>query len=74
MNNLIDSRFVKVDEPEKCGLPNVIGRLNINCKDSSDCKDLVDKIYNLVDSCVVSGEAYITITLMQVFPHNLKWP
>ena len=48
MNNLIDSLFVKVDEPEKCGLPNVIGRLNINCKDSSDCTDLVEKIYNLV--------------------------
>jgi hypothetical protein len=48
MNNLIDSLFIKVDEPEKCGLPNVIGRLNIDCKNTSDCKDLVDKIYNLV--------------------------
>ncbi|XP_063446430.1 leucine-rich repeat serine/threonine-protein kinase 1-like isoform X1 [Mytilus trossulus] len=48
MKNMIDNLFVKVDEPDKAGLPNVLGMMNINCKDSSDCKKLVDKIYDIV--------------------------
>lgn len=48
MIKLIKDSFLDVDEPEKAGLPNVLGMMNINCKDSSDCKRLVDKIYDIV--------------------------
>ncbi|XP_033739221.1 leucine-rich repeat serine/threonine-protein kinase 1-like isoform X2 [Pecten maximus] len=48
LNKLIDQQFCLVEEPDKCGLPNIINRININTRSRNDVNKLIDCIYNTV--------------------------
>ncbi|XP_069125581.1 leucine-rich repeat serine/threonine-protein kinase 1-like [Argopecten irradians] len=48
LNKLIDQQFCHVEEPDKCGLPNIIDRININTRSRRDVNKLIDCIYNTV--------------------------
>ncbi|KAK3091447.1 hypothetical protein FSP39_019911 [Pinctada imbricata] len=49
MRRKINEQFIAIEEPEKCGLPNVIGQINVSCvKNGDNVKELVDMIYNKV--------------------------
>ncbi|XP_061197490.1 leucine-rich repeat serine/threonine-protein kinase 1-like [Saccostrea echinata] len=48
MKEIIERQFIKVEEPDKCGLPVVIGQINVSCKTGENVKDLVNFIYNRV--------------------------
>ncbi|XP_021344114.1 leucine-rich repeat serine/threonine-protein kinase 1-like, partial [Mizuhopecten yessoensis] len=48
LNKLIDQQFCLVEEPDKCGLPNIIARINISTRSRRDVNKLVDCIYRTV--------------------------
>lgn len=48
MKEIIVRQFINVEEPDKCGLPFVIGQFNVSCKSGENVKELVNFIYNRV--------------------------
>ena len=48
MKQIIARQFINVEEPDKCGLPIVIGQCNVSCKTGENIKELVHFIYNRV--------------------------
>ncbi|XP_060079979.1 leucine-rich repeat serine/threonine-protein kinase 1-like [Ylistrum balloti] len=48
LNKLIDQQFFLVEEPDKCGLPNIIDRINISTHSRRDVNKLIDCIYRTV--------------------------
>uniref|UniRef100_K1R5J3 non-specific serine/threonine protein kinase n=1 Tax=Magallana gigas TaxID=29159 RepID=K1R5J3_MAGGI len=48
MKEIIVRQFINVEEPDKCGLPFVIGQFNVSCKSGENVKELVNFIYSRV--------------------------
>ena len=48
MYDLIMSRFVRVLDPEKCGLPKVLGYVEVSCKTRHNIRKLANFIYDSV--------------------------
>jgi len=63
MVDLIDKKYIQVNEPQKLGLPRVMGHAEVNCRggwmEKTNISTLKDLIWKVVSEELQPGSIYI---------------
>ena len=63
MTGMVEKLFLQISEPDKCGLPNILGSINISCKTGENVGKLVDLIKNKIFDLTHASKGFFTFSV-----------